>query len=130
MAEDLLPSGFFEGMDCLVPVPLHWKRERERGFNQAAVLAQNVSAVTGIPVIERALCRRVATEQQALRSREERSKNVRDAFSIEDRHVFEGKHVLLIDDVLTTGSTLEACARALSSCENVRVSVLALASTE
>ena len=127
LAEELLPSGFFEGIDYLIPVPLHKKKQWKRGFNQSETLAKGISTVTGIPIETKNLYRAKANVSQTLKGTYERWKNTLNIFQVKDVERFKNKHVLLLDDVLTTGSTLEACARALLQCENARVSVLTLA---
>lgn len=112
----------FQGIDYLIPVPLHPKRERSRGYNQSMVIAQGVSETTGIPVGEKFLVRSVNTATQTHKSKEERWKNVKDIFELHHGEMLRDKHVLLIDDVLTTGSTLEACAMRLSSVTGIRIS--------
>jgi ComF family protein len=98
--------------DLLVPVPLHPARERERGFNQAALLAELLAQNTALPV--RALLERIRyTTTQTAYDRSERMENLRDAFRLRKNRDVRGLHVLLIDDVLTTGSTLSECARIL-----------------
>lgn len=99
-------------IDVAVPVPLHKSRERKRGFNQAAKLARGLSARAGIPVDEGILVRHRRTAAQVGLDVRERVQNVRDAFTYVSEAA-AGKNVLLIDDVCTTGSTLEACAVAL-----------------
>lgn len=95
--------------DVLVPVPLHASRQRERGYNQAALLAQELAAAAGLPVIEGCLVRARQTASQMTLKRVERKTNVRDAFAcVDDR--LASRQVLLLDDVCTTGATLEACA--------------------
>jgi len=95
--------------DVLVPVPLHASRQRERGYNQASLLTQELAAVAGLPVIEGCLVRTRPTVSQTNLSGAERKTNVRDAFAcVDDR--LAGRQVLLLDDVCTTGATLEACA--------------------
>jgi ComF family protein len=126
MANDFCASGFFNGIDYLVPVPLHRWRRWKRGFNQSEVLAGAISAVTGIPVDTHVLYRARNNKSQTKKNVAERRKNVQDLFRVRDIAVFKNKHVLLIDDVLTTGATLKACTQALSLCENVRTSVLTL----
>jgi ComF family protein len=127
LAADLLESGFFEGIDFLIPVPLHKRKQRKRGFNQSEILAKGISAVTGIPIDATILYRGKANVSQTNKGVYERWKNTRNIFQVKDVERFKNQHLLLLDDVLTTGSTLEACARALLQCENARVSVLTLA---
>lgn len=130
MAADLVRSGFFEGVDVLLPVPLHPDKQRLRGYNQSARIAQGVSAVTGIPVSVGNVRRLKFTETQTRKSAHQRWDNVDGVFEAVDAAAFVGQHVLLLDDVLTTGATLTACADALAGVEGVRFSVLALAVVE
>ena len=111
MAEFLLNS-HLPG-DILVPVPLHWKRLRERGYNQSRILADELAKLTGIEVSEGSLIRRTVTASQARTSNlAERRENVLGAFACEDDRL-RGRKVLLLDDVTTSGATLEAGAVAL-----------------
>ncbi len=98
--------------DMIVPVPLHQTREQERGYNQSALLAERLAQRTGLPVKEQALQRTRQTPPQVGLSARERWLNVRGAFAASPTHI-AGHRPLLIDDVLTTGATLSACARAL-----------------
>ena len=101
--------------EVLVPVPLHRKRWRERGYNQSALLAQELGRLSGLPVVADCLVRHSYTPPQARSNGvSERHKNVADAFKCLDG-VFQGKQVLLLDDVSTSGATLNACARALKA---------------
>ena len=109
--------------DALVPVPLHRRRERERGFNQAEALCQRVGRETGLPVW-RALRRVRATPTQTRRSESERRTNVHGAFSPAPRRPVAGAHLLLVDDVYTTGSTVHECARVLRRAGAASVRVL------
>jgi ComF family protein len=108
-------------------VPLHKKKQRKRGFNQSETIAKGISAVTGISLDTGILYKAKTNISQTSKGSYERWKNTRDIFQIKDIEGFKNKHVLLLDDVLTTGSTLEACARALLQCKNAQVSVLTLA---
>ncbi len=99
-----------EAFDGLVPVPLHIKRQQERGFNQAELLAQEISLHTHIPVMD-VLARTRKTGQQAKLEKEKRLSNLDDAFSLTD--TVKGLRVLLVDDVCTTGATAKACAKVL-----------------
>lgn len=113
-----------DDFDCLVPVPLHAKRERARGFNQAEMLARLVSDQTGIP-LRCGLRRTRNTRQQARLSVSRRQRNLRDAF--EATASFDGMRVLLVDDVMTTGSTVNNCAQALRRAGAVDVQAVAVA---
>ena len=99
--------------DWIVPVPLHSTKQREREFNQAERLARRLSAAVQIPMKRRMLRRVVPTRTQTLLSREERAANVRDAFAFRGTEPLNGERIVVIDDVLTTGATTNACARVL-----------------
>ena len=99
--------------DVLVPVPLHIHREQQRGYNQAALLARALGRELNVPVVEDELVRTRNTAAQTHLNREERLMNVAGAFTCKTQGRFTGKHVTLVDDVATTGATLDACALAL-----------------
>lgn len=128
LASELKLSGFFDGIDCLVPVPLHWKRWWQRGYNQSMQLALGVADVTGIAV-EGATVRRVRNNpSQTHLSDEERKDNVKDLFRIVHPERLRGKHILIIDDVVTTGSTIASLAVAIQNAvPDAQISVLTLA---
>lgn len=111
----------------VIPVPLHRKRLRERGFNQALILAREVAKRFSLPLEFRALSRDVFTAPQVGLGREERSQNVRKAFALRKPHAIAGQRVLLVDDVTTTGSTVSECAAVLKKGEAEAVAVLTLA---
>jgi ComF family protein len=123
-AAPLLP-----GITMIVPVPLAWSRLVRRQFNQAAILAQETSRLTGLPYAPHVLRRIRATRSQVGLSRFERGRNVSGSFAVAPRHRarLQGASVLLIDDVITTGATVNACARVLLAAGAQRVDVLALA---
>ena len=123
LADGLLRSHRFE---AIVPVPLHAARLRERGFNQAAVLAGLLSARTGVPLWEGLRRTRYTTTQTRL-DRQARMDNLRNAFRVRDPSAVEGRHLLLVDDVFTTGSTVDECARVLrlAGAASVRVATVA-----
>ena len=127
MAHDLEYTDFFQGIDLLVPVPLSGKRFLKRGYNQSERLAAGVSAVTGIPVCTEALQRVSDNVSQTRLTVEERRENVQQIFRLARPDLVAGKHVLLIDDVITTGSTIKQCAYCLLEAEGVKLSVLSLA---
>ena len=126
MAKELLPSGFFDGIDALVPIPLARKRERQRGYNQSLELAKGVSEATGLPIYNKVVKRNVFEGSQTSLGRWERNENVEKVFELIDGNSIRGKHLLVIDDVVTTGATVIACTKELAKAGNLKVSVLAL----
>ena len=130
MAVEMQTSAFFSGIDLIVPVPLHKKKERLRGYNQCEWIAKGVSAITGIPVNPSGLVRTVCNPTQTKKNVYERWNNVQHIFSVSCPEELAGKNILLIDDVLTTGATLHACASVLKELEGVEVSILTLAVAE
>ncbi len=126
MAETFAGTVEFREAAGLVPVPLHFWRERRRGYNQAVLLAERLSERTGRPLLN-VLYRRRATPSQTALDREERFRNVADAFQTRRGADVRGKTLLLVDDVCTTGATLEACARALKAAGARRVYALTAA---
>lgn len=104
----------FASADIIIPVPLHPKKELERGYNQSKFIAEGVSIVTGIPLVNDLLYRQTNTASQTRRNRFERWENMDGVFALKQAvEKYESKSFLLVDDVVTTGSTLEACAREL-----------------
>ncbi len=124
----MLESGFFNTIDLIVPVPLHKKKRRQRTFNQAEIFAQGVSESTGIMLDSSTLYRQISNVTQTKKGSFERWLNTRNIFALNNPEIFAGKHILLVDDVFTTGSTIEACAEAITkACPDVKVSILTLA---
>lgn len=122
-------SHILEGADALAPVPLHWRRMLARRYNQSLLLAQALSGLTGIPLLPDALRRIRHTPPQASLPRKERLGNVRGAFAVPRRQaaMLEGKTIVLVDDVATTGATLHACCKTLTQAGVREVRVLTLA---
>lgn len=114
-------------VDYIVPVPLHKKRLKMRGYNQSECLAMGLVSVLDIPIDTENLIRVRQKETQTRKSVYDRWQNMSGVFELVSSERFAGKHILLVDDVLTTGSTLEACVVALQEAKGIRVSVLALA---
>ncbi|MCX6301135.1 MAG: ComF family protein [Bacteroidia bacterium] len=125
--ETLKNSDFTDDIDIIIPVPLHPSKKRIRGFNQSDIISQGLSEATGLPIDKLLLSRITVSSTQTKKSRYERWTNVEGIFSVADVANLRGKHVLLVDDVITTGSTIESCATELLKTEGVRVSVVALA---
>ncbi len=129
LGQELRSSAFYAGLDCIIPVPLHPAKERSRGYNQSNVIAGGISGVLDIPYSTNLLIRRQATSTQTRKSRFSRWENVSSVFQTPDREFLCHKNILLVDDVVTTGSTLEACAQKLVEISGVRVWAAAVAFT-
>lgn len=126
----LAESGFMDGVDIIIPVPLHPSRLRTRGYNQSECIAAGLTEKTGVPHDTGLLLRTSGTSSQTKRRRYERWENVEGLFTVTSPGKAEGKHLLLVDDVITTGSTMEACINALHEAAEVKVSVIALAAAQ
>lgn len=120
-------SGFMKGIDMIIPVPLHRSRQRSRGYNQSEYIATGLSAATGVPAKKGLLLRISQSGSQTKHGRYGRWENVQGLFRAAKPDEIRGRHLLLADDVITTGSTVEACVNALHEAGDVRVSVVALA---
>lgn len=125
MAMELMNTTF-EEVDAIVPVPLHPRKERKRGYNQSEWIARGISEVFEAPVVNNSLYRKMNNKSQTKKSRFDRWQNVKDVFALKNENDFKNKHVLLVDDVITTGATVEACINQLLNCENCRVSLISL----
>jgi ComF family protein len=123
----LKESGFTKDIDLIIPVPLHPSKKRIRGFNQSESISKGISDVSGLPVEIKSFVRKLVSATQTKRSRYERWTNVEGIFQVVNPDAFIGKHVLLVDDVITTGSTIESCTNELLKIDKVKVSVVALA---
>lgn len=115
--------------DCIVPIPLHRKREKERGFNQAYEIAKGICDVVGIEVMTDVVVRVQNNVSQTGKNAVERLKNVENIFQLRNAQRIRGRHVLLVDDVITTGATIGSCLRVLSAAGEVRFSLGCLAQT-
>ncbi|MDD2564256.1 MAG: ComF family protein [Salinivirgaceae bacterium] len=118
-----LKDSVFNEVDIIVPIPLHPKRQRKRGYNQAEWIANGISSVMNRPVDTTSVLRAVATETQTKKGRFERWQNVENIFEIADTELLKHKHILVVDDVITTGSTIEACLQTIVSVEGAQVSI-------
>ncbi len=118
----------FTGLDVLVPLPLHAKKIYKRGFNQAEILCRGIMQVTGLPVADHlSVIREKFTETQTHKHRVERWENVVESFAVQQPEFLKNKHVLIVDDVVTTGATLESCVMALQHIEGIELSIATLA---
>ncbi len=124
---DLSGSEGFNSVDVIIPVPLHESKEKLRGYNQSNWIAKGISASMNKPVDSNNLKRLVASDTQTKKTRFERWENVQSVFEVTNPESLENKHILLVDDVVTTGSTLEACAQELGKINNIKISIATLA---
>ncbi|MEO6981284.1 MAG: phosphoribosyltransferase family protein, partial [Mucilaginibacter sp.] len=128
--EQLIKNEVFNSVDYIIPVPLHKKRFRERGYNQSTRFAEGLADKLGVVVEEDNLVRVKSTETQTHKSRFARFENMQEVFLVMNPERLKGKHVLLVDDVVTTGSTLEACGEQLLKVEGLKLSIATIAYAE
>ena len=124
---ELKKSPLFQNVNIILPVPLHTKKLRTRGFNQSEIISQGICQSMDTKLCNEILLRKVFTSTQTKKSRYSRWENVAGKFEIKNPDIIEGKHLLLVDDVLTTGATIEACAEEILKVPNVKLSVATLA---
>jgi ComF family protein len=129
MGNTLQESNRFMDINALLPLPLYAAREKKRGYNQAAVLCDGMAETMKLPVIRDAVIRLSATETQTHKNRADRWQNMEGRFQLVNSGAISNKHVLLVDDVVTTGATLEACGRELLKTGDTRLSIATLAYT-
>ncbi|MCR5130104.1 MAG: ComF family protein [Prevotella sp.] len=129
MATEFLPKHFYSDIDALVPLPLAKERERQRGYNQAQEIAVGISAVTSIPIVDNAVIRTHFVESQTRKRADERRQNVEGTFKLANPDLLVGRHVLVVDDVVTTGATMTGCCEELQQVEGIRISITSLGFT-
>lgn len=127
MGDQLLNSGRFKNIDAIIPLPMHPDKQRKRGYNQAEVLAKGISQKINVPLLNDIVVRSKTTTTQTNKQRVERWTNVDGTFIIQKQSSIMGKNILLVDDVITTGATLEACSYAILSVEKTTLSIAVLA---
>jgi len=120
----------YSDIDLIIPVPLHLKKFRIRGYNQSLFIAEGIAKALAVPFSELDLIRSTATESQTKKNRYNRYENMQGVFAVANIESIRGKHILLVDDVITTGATLEACANELINAGVMKVSIAALAFSE
>ena len=126
-ADTLKESLFFDDMDAIIPLPLHWRKQLKRGYNQSHYIAKGIKNVTGLPILNNVVKRVGNNTSQTRFNAHQRMENVKDIFHLKHPEKIAGKHILLVDDVTTTGATLVSCAKELAKAPNVRISILTLA---
>lgn len=126
IAEEWNDTGFFEGIDLIVPVPLAKERQRQRGYNQSLHIARGIGSVTRLPIVTNAVSREQFVESQTQKDRWQRNENVEGCFRLNDGSALKGRHILLVDDVVTTGATICSCGREMLKAGDVRFSILTI----
>lgn len=129
-AREFDEKGFFEGIDGIIPVPLTKGRQRERGYNQSERIARGISHATGIPILDCIVVRKNFDGSQTDKHRWQRNENVENVFQLRPDQDISGKHLLVVDDIVTSGATVCACAKELQRAKDVRISVLSLGFTK
>ena len=129
-AQQFVEAGFFDGIDALVPMPITWQRKWKRGYNQSYEMARGISQITALPIYNNVVKRVHFKQSQTKQHAWERLHNVDNAFCLVRPETIANKHLLLIDDIVTTGATVTSCARELAKTQGVRISVLALGLTK
>lgn len=125
----LQQSGRFTDIDVVIPMPLSNRRQQQRGYNQAALLAQGIASVIKKPIETGVVVRRINTDTQTGKNRNHRWQTMQHVFAISNSETIAGKHVLLVDDIVTTGATLEACGEIILSVPHTKLSIATVAHT-
>ena len=128
--KQLIENEKWKNIDFIIPIPLHKKKEKKRGYNQSEWIAKGLSMGMQIPYNTTLLIRSEYTETQTKKSRFHRWENVKEVFQLTDPEALKNKHIVICDDVLTTGATLEAAIQKLMVCDSVKVSVVTLATAQ
>lgn len=130
LAEEIISDNFFDSIDCIIPIPLTKKRKRSRGYNQSYEIALGINKITNIPILDNVVKRKSFKKSQTRMDRWQRMENVENVFVIENKFALSHKHILIVDDVVTTGATIISCAQAITKCfrekNQVKFSVLSL----
>jgi len=130
LGDKMIVSKRFDTLNCIICVPLHPKKLKKRGYNQVRTFGESLSKKLNIPLIENQLIRTSKSNTQTFKNRFDRLKNMEEIFKISDRDFLKNKHILLIDDVITTGATLEACCLQLMETENIKISIATMVITQ
>lgn len=129
LGNELLECERLPKLDYIVPVPLHKNRLKKRGFNQVTKFGEQLSKILAVPMSDGVLLRKLDSGTQTLKQRIDRFKDLKEKFYITNTELFKGKHILLIDDVITTGATVEACIIKLQEIKDIKISIATMAFT-
>lgn len=129
-AQELLDNDFHKNFDIIIPVPMHPKKQKKRGYNQSACFGKGLAEIWGIPQLENGIKKLSNTVSQTKKSREERYENMKNGFEITNSEAIKDKNILLVDDVITTGATLEVCANLLLEQGAKTVSIATIAAAQ
>lgn len=127
LAKDLKKNNWLDDIDIIIPVPLYYKKQLIRGYNQSEEFAKGLIKGSNLRIENNVLQRIIPSETQTKKSRYKRWENVNEHFKLNQTDIIKGKHILIVDDVITTGATIEACAQKLLSVEGTKISVATLA---
>lgn len=130
LSHQLLPTGFFQNIDCILPIPLHYTKRQKRGYNQSEYFAKGIRQVTHLPILIDCLSAEREHGTQTKRSSTQRFENMQGVFTVRHPEMLEGKHCLIVDDVFTTGATLISAATEINKIKDTRVSILTISVTE
>ena len=130
IAHEFQEKDFFEDISYIIPIPLTKERLKKRGYNQSEMIAKGISKVTSIPLRTNVIARKRFTTSQTKNDRLERIINVEDSFILQKTNKLEGKHILIVDDIVTTGATIAACGRELGKIKDIKISVLSIGYTK
>lgn len=126
IAREYAKVGFFDGIDALVPMPITAQRRRERGYNQCEAIVQGIHSATGLPILADVVERAEFAKSQTKLGRLARARNVEGAFRLKNPAAIAGKHLLIVDDIITTGATIKSLSAELLQAENIKISIFAL----
>lgn len=130
LAEEMKNSHRFDHLDGVIIVPMHPKKERKRGYNQVTIFGKTIAKELNLPFIENVLVKTSSTTSQTIKSRLQRFQDFEGKFHLNNTSTLEKKHILLVDDVITTGATLESCALELLKTNNLKISIATIAYTD
>ncbi len=130
LAEEISQNSDYQSIDAIIPVPLHKKRLRERGYNQVETFGVEIAKKLNVKYIDSVLKKNSYTSKQSKRGKLSRWVNTSETFGIQNESLLKNKHILLVDDIVTTGATIEACVNTLKTIPGIKISIATMAITE